>query len=65
MAIVSGLAFFFVATVVLMQLGTTYHDNYEHYGGYPALYVIPGLLGLFFPSMLAWVFGRVRNRNDK
>lgn len=60
-AIVSGLAFLFVAIAVLMQIGTKYHGNYEYYGSYPALYVIPGLLGLFFPSMLAWVFRKMRN----
>ncbi len=59
-ALVSGLAFFFGAIFVLMGLGTKYHGNYEYYGSYPALYVIPGLVGLFFPTTLAWVFRTTR-----
>jgi MFS family permease len=63
-AIVSGLAFFFVSIAVLMELGTEYHDNYEYYGQYPALYVIPGLVGLFFPRMLAWLVTKYKERVD-
>ena len=43
-----------------MCLGTDRHGNYEYYGSYPALYVIPGLFGFFFPTMLAWVFRKMR-----
>lgn len=59
-AIVSGLAFFFVAIFVIMCLGTDRHGNYEYYGNYPALYVIPGLFGFFLPTMLARVFRKMR-----
>ena len=60
-AIVSGLAFFFGAIFLLMCLGTERHGNYEYYGQYPALYVIPGLVGLRFPRVLAWVIRKVKN----
>ena len=64
-AIVSGLAFFFGAIFLLMCLGTERHGNYEYYGQYPALYVIPGLVGLYFPSVVAWVVRKVRRQKDK
>jgi hypothetical protein len=60
-AIVSGLVFFFGAIFILMCLGTERHGNYEYYGNYPALYVIPGLFGFFFPTMLAWFIRKVMN----
>ncbi len=63
-AVVSGLAFLFVAIAVLMELGTKYHGNYEYYCGYPALCVIPGLVGLFFPRMLAWAVRKYKKRVD-
>ena len=64
-AIVSGLAFLFGAIFVLMCLGTERHGNYEYYGNYPALYLIPGLLGLCFPSILAWVVRKMSPHKDK
>lgn len=54
-AIVSGVVFLAAATFILMSLGLRYHDNYEHYGQYPALYLGPGAVGLlvgyFLPSL--------------
>lgn len=64
-AIVSGLVFFFGAIFVLMCLGTERHGNYEYYGSYPALYVTPGLVGFFLPSLLVWVLRKVKSQKDK
>ena len=64
-AIVSGLVFFFGAIFFLMCLGTERHGNYEYYGSYPVLYVVPGLFGLLFPSMLAWVIRKMKSHKDK
>ena len=54
-AIVSGVVFLAAATCILMSLGLKYHDNYEYYGQYPALYLGPGVVGLlvgyFLPSL--------------
>jgi hypothetical protein len=63
-AIVSGVGCLFVAVFVLMCLGTKCYDNYEYYGQYPALYLTPGLVGLFLPSMLAWVVRKVRKQKE-
>ena len=45
--------------VILMNLGTRFHGNYEYYGiNYPALFwggVIPGFLA---PAVLAWYLSR-------
>ena len=57
-AIVSGLVFFFGSIFILMQIGLSRYDNYEYYGQYPALYVVPGLVGLFLPALLAWILRR-------
>lgn len=52
-AIVSGLVFFVGSIFILMEIGLARYDNYEYYGQYPALYVVPGLVGLFLPSLVA------------
>lgn len=54
-AIVSGLVFFFGAIFVLLEIGLARYDNYEYYGQYPALYVVPGLFGLIMPSLISWM----------
>lgn len=64
-ATVSGFAFYFLAIFVLMCLGTERHDNYEHYGQYPVLYVTPALVGFFLPTLLVWIFGKVKSQKDK
>ena len=56
--IVSGLVCFFGSIFILMQIGLTRYDNYEYYGQYPAMYVVPGLVGLFLPALLAWMLRR-------
>jgi hypothetical protein len=52
---VSGFVFLAAAILILMNLGLKYHDNYEYYGQYPALYIGPGIVGLlvgyFLPSL--------------
>jgi hypothetical protein len=62
-AIVSGLVFFFGSIFILMEIGLSRYDNYEYFGQYPALYVVPGLVGLFLPSIVAWLLRR--SRGDK
>lgn len=59
-AIVSGLVFFFGSIFILMNIGLSRHDNYEYYGKYWALYVVPGILGLVLPSITAWILRRSR-----
>lgn len=43
-----------IAVVILMQLGIKWHGNYEYYGRYPALYLIPGVIGFFLPPLVRW-----------
>jgi hypothetical protein len=45
------------------MIGLSRYDNYEYYGQYPALYVVPGLVGLFLPATVAWLLRR--SRGDK
>jgi hypothetical protein len=44
-SVLCGVACLGIAIVVLMQLGIEWHGNYEYYVRYPALYLIPGLIG--------------------
>lgn len=54
-ALASGGLCFMFAIVFLVNLGTKRHDNYEYYGGYWWAYCIAGVIGLFIPSILAWI----------
>lgn len=49
-----------ISIVVLMELGTKWHGNYEYYGQYPALYLIPGVVGFFLPPLFAWCIKKIR-----
>ena len=60
-AVVSGMVFFFGAIFVLMEIGLARYDNYEYYGRYPVLFVVPGLVGLFLPAVLAWIIRKSRD----
>lgn len=41
--------------LVLMNLGTRIHGNYEYYGiNYPALFWGPAILGFLAPAVLTW-----------
>lgn len=53
-ALVSALLFFVIALFVLTELGIRQHDNYEYYGKYPVLFLLPPIVGLFPPWFLAW-----------
>ena len=53
MSIVCGVVFFAGAIFCLMHVGLYYHANYEYYGEFPALYVIPGLIGLCLPMCVS------------
>ena len=57
-AIVSGLVFLAISVFILMSIGLSRHGNYEYYGNYPALYLVPALFGFFLPSLLAWLLRR-------
>jgi len=61
-AILFAVLCFFGAIIVLMQLGLARHDNYEYYGNYPALYLVPPLVGYSLPSILAWIWRRGTQR---
>ena len=61
-ALASGGFCFMFAIVILMNLGTKRHGNYEYYGGYWWVYCGAGLLGLFLPSLLV---GILRNLTKK
>ena len=61
-SIVSGIVCLFGSIIVLMGLGTQQYDNYEYYGKYPALYVIPGLVGLFLPPLLVLIVHKMKGR---
>lgn len=63
-AVVSGVVFFFGTIFILMEIGLARYDNYEYYGHYPALYVIPGLVGLFLPALVAWLLRRSRDEQS-
>lgn len=52
---VSALFWFVIALLVLTDLGIRQHDNYEYYGKYPALFLMPPTVGLFLPWFLAWI----------
>ena len=41
--VASGIATFLTATVIVMELGTKFHGNYEYYGSFPALILLYGL----------------------
>lgn len=57
-AILSAVIVFFGSIIFLMRLGLARYDNYEYYGNYPALYLVPPLIGYFLPSILAWILRR-------
>ncbi len=57
-AILFAVMCFFGSIIFLMQLGLAQYDNYEFYGKYPALYLVPPLVGYFLPSLLAWALRR-------
>ena len=59
-AIVSSFLFFFGSIYILMEIGLSRHGNYEYYGRYFALYVVPGLFGLIFPTLLAWLMRKFK-----
>ena len=64
-AILSAVLFFFGSIILLMQVGLARHNNYEYYGNYPALYLVPPLVGYFLPSLLAWILRRGTPEGDE
>lgn len=64
-AIISALCFFTGSIYVLMEIGLARYDNYEYYGKYPALYVVPPLIGFFLPSLLARVLRGANETEDE
>ena len=55
---VGGAVTFFVTILVLMELGTKFHDNYEYYGRYPVLFLGPAVLGFLAPGVVVWYLDR-------
>ena len=54
-AFMSGLVFFLGSVFILMQVGISRHGNYEYYGKYWFLYVVPGVIGFVLPTIVAWL----------
>jgi hypothetical protein len=59
--VVCGVGAFMFALMLLMELGTKHHANYEHYGQTPAvaLVFVAGGLGFLAPGVVVWY---LRNR---
>ncbi len=60
-AIVCGIVFFLGSIFALMQIGLSRYDNYEYYGQYPVLYVVPGLIGLILPATVTWLLRKSKS----
>lgn len=54
--VVSGVVTYVTTIVILMGLGTKFHDNYEYYGGHLALTLLYGLgaIGFMVPGVVVW-----------
>lgn len=55
---VGGAVTFFVTILVLTELGTRFHGNYEYYGRYPVLFLGPAALGFLAPGIVIWHLDR-------
>jgi hypothetical protein len=56
--VVSGAVTLFVAILILTELGTKFHNNYEYYGQYPVLFWGPALIGFLAPGVVVWYLDR-------
>ena len=57
--LVCGAATLFVTIIVLTDLGSKHHGNYEYYGiNYPALVWGPAVLGFLAPGVLVWYLAK-------
>ena len=63
-ALVSAILCFVLALLLLTELGIRWHDNYEYYGKYPALFLLPPVMGLFLPWLLAWSLRKRKSHKD-
>ena len=56
--VVGGLLTYVTTIVILMGLGTKFHDNYEYYGSFSALILLYGLgaIGFLAPGVVVWYF---------
>jgi len=63
-AVVFGFLSFLGSISILMQIGLSRYDNYEYYGNLWPLYVVPGLVGFVFPSIVAWLLRRSKDNED-
>ncbi len=61
-SILCGVVFFYGAILLLMELGLHQYGNYEYYGQYPALFFVPGIIGLLLPWILAWLWEKKRKQ---
>src|SRR5688572_30544165 len=61
---VCGGGAYVMAMMLLMNLGTTHHDNYEYYGqtAAVALIFVAGVLGFLAPGVVVWYL-RSRQRS--
>ena len=63
--VASGFVAFYVAIYILMQLGSRFHDNYEFYGQFPALFLVPAAIGFLAPGMIVWHLHKRTTRNGR
>ncbi len=54
--VICGVVAYAAAMTFLMGLGLKLHDNYEYYGGYPALVIVYGCgtIGFLAPAVIVW-----------
>lgn len=60
-----GFIAFVVSVGALTELGTRWHNNYEYYGKYPALYLGPALVAFLIPAIFEWWRKRRQTTKNK
>ena len=65
--VVCGVVAYVATLTSLMELGSKLHNNYEHYGGYPAGVLIYGcgIIGFLVPGVVVWYLHRRATRNGR
>ena len=65
--VVCGVVAFVATLASLMELGLKLHNNYEYYGGYPAVLLIYGcgIIGFLAPAVVVWYLQRQEMRKPR
>jgi hypothetical protein len=61
--ILCAVVVFFGNMLLLMELGTARHGNYEHYGQFPLLVWGPAVGAFLLPAVIAWWLAALKKRN--